>query len=57
MRDGRDSHGSSFASVEEDYPESPLAHPLPALLLGGEQCLLQAQHHVGFSLFIEDKKH
>lgn len=42
MRDGRDSHGSSFASAEEDCSQCPLIHPLPAPVLGGEQAMLAA---------------
>lgn len=41
-RDGKDGHGSSFASVEEDCPQGPLARPLPASLLGVEQVMLAA---------------
>ena len=41
-RDCRDSHSSSFASAEEDCPQGPLACPLPAPLLGGEQAMLAA---------------
>lgn len=42
-RDGRDNHGSSFASAENNCPQGPLTtSPLPALLLGGKQVMLAA---------------